>query len=65
MDITFTETVKEEICQLEYQPHCMKALLLAFIRNNMAISMRNNDLHWELKTQSGHIIRLLKKIMTT
>lgn len=56
---TFSEQVKEEICSLVFEDHCLKAVLSSFITNRLVIDLRTSK--WRLVSQFPFIINFLDK----
>lgn len=41
---TFSEEIKKEIVSLNFENHCMKALLLGFIKSKLVIIIKTNEI---------------------
>lgn len=54
---TFSKRVKEEICSLVFEDHCLKALLSSFITNRLTINLKTNQ--WVLTSQFPFIIEFI------
>lgn len=60
---TFSQIVKEEICRGKYSKEQSKALLSAYLKNNIAINISNNCLSWEIKTSFSLTARFIYNLI--
>ena len=58
---TFSEKVKQEICSLIFEDHCLKALLSSFITNRLTLVTKNKQWTWRLTSQFPFIIKFIAK----
>ncbi|MGL4647511.1 MAG: DNA-binding protein WhiA [Mycoplasmoidaceae bacterium] len=57
--MTFAKEVKEEIVSLDFSSHCAKALLTAYLKNALEISINEKDIKWEIVSQAPFILRFI------
>ncbi|XQP55878.1 MAG: DNA-binding protein WhiA [Mycoplasmoidaceae bacterium] len=58
---TFSKRVKEEICGLVFEDHCLKALLSSFITNKLTVILKANNFTWRLTSQFPFIVEFIAK----
>lgn len=58
---TFSEQVKKEICSLNFEEHCLKALLSSFMSNRLTMVIRSSQYNWRLTSQFGFIIQFIER----
>lgn len=61
--ISFTQTIKEELCLLEQSDDVLKGILSSFIRVNGTISFRNNEERLVLITENARIAKYMYKLI--
>lgn len=59
MNLTFTQKIKEQICNIEYSDNELKSLLSAFFKNNIAIHISHNQIYWEIKSKTPNIVEFI------
>lgn len=58
---TFSERIKKEICSLEFEDHCLKALLSSFMCSRWMTVTKKGKWVWRLTSQFPFIIRFLEQ----
>lgn len=61
MNLTFSQSIKDEITFQEYTNEQLKWILCSFFKNNIAINLSDFKVSWEIKTKSNNIIRFIIK----
>ncbi len=61
---TFSEKIKQEVCQAKYSNEAQKAILYGFIVNDITIKLTNNGQTWEFKSQFSFIIRFISSLFS-
>lgn len=61
---TFSEKLKQELTQAEYSNEAQKAILLAFLVNNLTIKLTSKGQTWQIKSQFSFIVRFIDKIFS-
>lgn len=57
--MTFTRSVKDELCRNEYNNSQKKAILSSFLKNIVTIKISKNVIQWEIKIKTPIIIRFI------
>lgn len=65
MDLTYTQKIKEQICNNNFSDDELKALLSAFFKNNIAIHISHNEIYWEIKSKTISTVEFIKQSIET
>lgn len=62
--ITFSESVKREVSNLEFDKKCAFYILFSIFQSNKEFVISSNSNHYVISTQYNFIVRLIKKLFT-
>lgn len=60
---TFSEKVKQEITQINYDSEVLNSIFYAFILNNGSLNIKNNNKTFDIYISQNFIARYIKKLM--
>lgn len=60
--ITFSESVKREVCNLQFDKKCAFYILFSIFQINREFVISSNNNHYVISTQYNFIVRLIKKL---